>query len=136
MEYFDEIKALFKGCDSPESRYQKIIELGFQLPPMPDSLKTEENLVKGCQSLVYLHAKLVDEKFYFTASSDALISAGLAQLLLLAYQGKSPTFILKIRPTFLEDLGIPTSLSPGRSNGLASMYLQMQKFALNFLVKH
>ena len=134
MEPFEKVKALFKGCDDPEARYKKIIELGGKLPPMPPNEKVQENIVPGCQSLVYLSAEYVDEKIYFTAYSDALISAGLASLLIEAYSGQSPEFIVKNHPTFLEELGITASLTPGRSNGLASMYRSMQKHALNFLI--
>ena len=134
MESFERVKALFKGCDTPEDRYKKIIDLGSQLPPMSPNEKVQENIVPGCQSLVYLSAEFVDEKIYFTAYSDALISAGLASLLIEAYNGLPPEFIVKNHPTFLEELGITTSLTPGRSNGLASMYRSMQKHALNILV--
>lgn len=128
------VKDLFKNCSTKELIYQKIIELGKTIPKMPEKYKTPEYLVSGCQSIVYLHAELVEKKVYFTAFSEALISAGLAALLIEAYQGQSPEMILKVRPTFLEDLQIPALLSPGRSNGLASMYLRMQKIALNFLL--
>lgn len=128
------VKDLFKDCFTKEQIYQKIIELGKTLPVMPEKYKTPEYLVNGCQSIVYLHAEFIEKKIYFTAFSEALISAGLAALLIQAYQGQSPETILKVRPTFLEDLQIPALLSPGRSNGLASMFLRMQKIALNFLL--
>ena len=134
MNTFQEIIELFKGCATPQLRYQKIIELGSKLPPMPLEHKTEDTIVPGCQSVVYMYARQEREVIRLTASSDALISAGLAMLLLLAYDGKSPEFILKNPPTFLERLQIASSLSPGRSNGVASMYRHMQKSALNFLV--
>lgn len=134
LQSHQQAKDLFKDCSTKERIYQKIIELGKTLPEMPEKHKTSENLVNGCQSLVYLHAELVEKKVYFTAFSEALISAGLAALLIQAYQGQSPETILKIRPSFLEELQIPAVLSPGRSNGLASMYLRMQKISLNFLL--
>jgi len=124
------VLSLFKECDSSELKVKKLIELGRSLPPMSDTLKTEENRVVGCQSIVYLHSTIKEEKIYFTASSEALISSGLAALLIEAYSGLSPETILQSKPSFLEDLGIYASLSPGRSNGLSSMLLRMQKDAL------
>lgn len=135
MDSFDEVKNLFKNLQTPEEKYQKIIELGRKLPQIDPSLKIPENIVKGCQSTVYLSSEMINGKIYFYASSDALISAGLAALLILAYSGQSPETILQNKPTFLEDLQIYTSLSPGRSNGLANMYLRMQQEALKYLVK-
>lgn len=134
MDHFLAVKELFQGCDTPEKKYQKIIECGRSLPSMPPDLKIPENIVSGCQSIVYLHCQMLEGKLFFTAASDALISSGLAALLLKAYNGHPPEFLLKNKPTFLNELQINTSLSPGRSNGLASMFLRMQKNALNFLV--
>lgn len=130
----EHIYSIFHGCTEPSDRYKKLIELGKELPPMPSPLQVEENLVPGCQSLVYLHPTLREGKIFFTAASDALISSGLANLLLLAYNGESPETLLKEKPTFLESLGISASLSPNRSNGLASIFLKMQKHALHFLI--
>ncbi len=134
MKDFSLVKNLFTNCFTPENLYQKIIALGRELPPMDLIYKTSENIVKGCQSIVYLHTEMREDKLFFSAFSDALISAGLAALLLKAYNGETPETILQNPPTFLEDLQIYTSLTPGRSNGLASMFLRMQKDALNFLV--
>lgn len=133
MDPFFQIDALFQGCETPHEKYKKIIELGRTLPPFPEEAKRDENIVRGCQSIVYLSAEMRDEKLFFKAASDALISAGLAALLLKAYNGQSPEFILAGKPTFIEKHGIGSSLSPGRSNGLASMFLQMQKYALKYL---
>ncbi|NGX58986.1 MAG: Cysteine desulfuration protein SufE [Chlamydiae bacterium] len=134
MKDFSTVKNLFKNCFTPENLYQKIIALGRELPPIDSGYKTPENIVKGCQSIVYLHTEMRENKLFFSAFSDALISAGLAALLLKAYNGETPETILQNPPTFLGDLQIHTSLTPGRSNGLASMFLRMQKDALNFLV--
>ncbi len=133
MKDFSEIKRLFHHLSSPQQRYEKIIELGRKLPPIPPQQKIPANIVKGCQSVVYLYAENIDGKMFYHAASDALISSGLAALLLLAYNGASPEVVLKEKPLFLEDLQIYASLSPGRSNGLANMYFQMQKSALKFL---
>lgn len=130
----DHVKNLFQGVLSPQDRYQRIIELGRKLPPMPPEYKTDENIVKGCQSIVYLHSQMEDGKIFYYAHSEALISAGLAALLIRAYSGQPPEVILKSKPTFLEELQILGSLSPSRSNGLANMFLRMQQDSLKFLI--
>lgn len=132
MTGFTSIKDLFKNCTSPQEKYQKIIELGKQLPAFPEEKKISENIIQGCQSIVYFDSKLQNGKLFFSAYSDALISSGLAYLLITAYNDHSPEFILKTPPTFLQQLQINTSLTPGRSNGLASMFLRMQQDALKY----
>ncbi len=127
------VKLLFSSCLTAEQKYTKIIELGRKLPPFPPSLKTEENLVKGCQSRMYLHSTLSDGKVFFQLDSEALISAGLGALLIFVYHEESPDAILSCPPLFLEELEIHKSLSPSRSNGLASLFLRMKKEALKFL---
>lgn len=134
MTLFTDVKNLFTDCHTPQDRYQKIIELGKGLSPMDDKHKTKENIVSGCQSIVYLHTEMREEKMFFTATSDALISAGLAALLIKAYSGLAPELVLKSQPIFLEELDLFTSLSPSRSNGLSSMLLRMQQDTLKFLV--
>ncbi|MDN3506618.1 MAG: SufE family protein [Simkaniaceae bacterium] len=131
---FSLVKELFENCKTPEDRYQKIISLGKNLPPIAEIHKTTDNIVPGCQSIVYLHTEMRADNLYFTAASDALISSGLAGLLILAYNGHPPESVLKYKPTFLEELQITTSLTPGRSNGLASMYTRMQQDSLKFLI--
>ena len=118
----------------PRKKYEKIIELGRQLPAYPFEYKTPDRLVKGCQSAMYLHTQLVDGRIQFLAFSEALISSGLAALLLTVYNDESPEAILTCPPDFLEELGIHGSLSPGRSNGLASLFQRMKQEALNFLM--
>lgn len=128
------IESDFAGCSLPEMIYQKIIEWGKKLPPFNPEWKNEENLVSGCQSLMYLHAETQEGKIYFYAASDALISAGLAALLIEAYNGETPETVLTSPPLFLDSIGIPASLTPGRANGLASLYLKMKQEALKFLI--
>jgi cysteine desulfuration protein SufE len=128
------VKLLFDGCTHPEQKYRKIIELGRRLAPYPAEFKTPEHLVKGCQSAMYLYSQLADGKVQFHAFSEALISAGLAALLLAVYHDESPDAILTCPPRFLEELGIQDTLSPGRSNGLASLFQRMKQEALNFLI--
>lgn len=134
MDDFADVKTLFQFCSTPEEKYQKIIELGRQLPPMPEEYRTGEHIVQGCQSIVYLYSEINEGKVLFYAHSEALISAGLAALLIKAYSGLSPKEILKSKPTFLEELQISGSLSPSRSNGLANMFLRMQQDAVKFLI--
>jgi len=127
-------KQLFGSCATPEQKYIKIIELGRSLPQFCSSLKTDDRLVKGCQSRMYLSSSFSDGKVLFQLDSEALISAGLGALLLFVYNGETPEAILSCPPLFLEELEIHKSLSPSRSNGLASLLLRMKQEALNFLV--
>ena len=131
----DEIKKLFSGL-TEEARYEKIIELGKKLIKLSPDEKTPANFVPGCQSAMYLKAEYKDGKVYFNADSDALISAGLARILIEVYNGESPEVILKCPPTYLEELGISASLTPSRANGLYSIHLKMKKEALRFLVDY
>lgn len=134
LEKQERVKLLFSSCVTAELKYIKIIELGRTLPPLADSLKTEDRLVKGCQSRMYLISNFSEGKVLFQLDSEALISAGLGALLLFVYHEETPEAILSCPPLFLEDLEIHNSLSPSRSNGLASLFLRMKKEALNFLV--
>ena|ERR1700722_2134434 len=129
-----QVKLLFAECTTSAQKYEKIIELGRQLPLYPPELKTPERLVKGCQSTMYLHSEIIDGNIFFQAHSEALISAGLAALLLKVYHGEPPEAILRCHPQFLEELGVYGALSPGRANGLASLFQRMKQEALNFLI--
>ncbi len=119
---------------SREELYQTIMEMGRELPPFEESWKTEENLVTGCQSILYLYSALNQDKLFFYAFSDALISKGLAALLISFYNGRTPEDVLKIPPTFIEELNIPQALSPSRAGGLASLHLKMKQQALQHLI--
>lgn len=134
MKNFDlkveEISALFSKLSSPEAKYEKLIALGKTLGDYPDSAKTPQHLVPGCQSTLYLHCEIKNSLLYFSAHSDALISAGLAALLVDTYSGETPEMIIRNKPQFVQDLGILASLSPTRANGLANLYLQMRKIAI------
>lgn len=130
-----QVERLFADCRTREDIYQKIIELGRQLPPLNEVDKTENNRVQGCQSQTYLSVIFQDGVLTFAASSDALISAGLAALLILVYNNEPPEVLLKCPPEFLERLQIQTSLTPNRSNGLYSMHLKMKQEALAKLVQ-
>ena len=131
----NEVKELFAPYPSEELKYQKIIELGRAIPPLDPAYKIPENIVKGCQSTMYLHSFMEDGRVIFQAASDALISSGLAAILLKVYSGESPETILKCPPGYLEDLGISASLTPSRANGLYSIHLRMKQDALRWLMQ-
>lgn len=128
------IKEIFTSCPTPESRYQKIIELGRDLPRLDNTHKIPENIVGGCQSTLYLHSYKDGNNIVFEAESDALISAGLAALLVMVYSGETPETVLKCPPSYLEELGISASLTPNRANGLYSLHLRMKQDALKQLM--
>ncbi|MEX0961592.1 MAG: SufE family protein [Simkaniaceae bacterium] len=130
---FDHVKKLFTPLTMPEERYKKIIELGFALSPYPLDKKTPEHLVPGCQSTLYLFTSFHEDKLNFLADSDALISRGLAALLILAYRDFSIKDIVTHPPLFLKELNLLSSLSPTRSNGLLSLYTLMRSQALSFI---
>lgn len=131
----DEIRALFATCPNQDEKYKKIIELGKQLPRLKLEDKNPENIVKGCQSVMYLHTFTKNGLIYFEAESEALISSGLAAILLHVYNGETAETILTCPPTFLDDLGISASLTPSRANGLYSVHLRMKQEALKILTK-
>lgn len=128
------IKEMFLACPSEEVKYEKIIELGQKQTPLPAAYKTSENLVKGCQSQVYLYSSWRENVIVFETESDALISAGLARLLTEVYSGEPAEVILKCPPTYLDELGISSSLTQNRANGLYSIHLRMKQDALKLLV--
>ncbi len=129
-----EMKKIFASLP-PAQRYETLIQMGRALPPLSPALKTPDRLVSGCQSTLYLSTTLQDGNLFFEASADALISAGLAALLIAIYSGESPFTVLKCPPHFIEELGLSASLSPNRSSGLAHIYLKMKQDALKYLIK-
>lgn len=128
------LTALFAACPSEEAKYQKIIELGRQLTSFPLQHKSPINIVKGCQSIMYLHSERCGDQIIFTAASEALISAGLAAILINVYSGETAETILKCPPLYLEHLGLHASLTPSRANGLYSIHLRMKQDALKCLM--
>jgi cysteine desulfuration protein SufE len=130
---FDEIRQTFSSFKTAEERYNFLMDLGKKLPFYSDTLKTPDRLVPGCQSQLWLSTTFANGKLSFNAHSDALISKGLAALLIWAYNGCSPEELLRNPPQFLQELGIFASLSPSRSNGLAQVYVRMQKEAIQYL---
>jgi cysteine desulfuration protein SufE len=128
------IKAIFAACPTPEARYQKIIELGRQLPSFNSSSRTPANLVPGCQSIMYLEATLQGSVLILNADSEALISKGLAALLIYVYSGEAPATVAHCPPTFIQEIGLHNALSPARSSGLASLYHKLRQEALKYLL--
>jgi cysteine desulfuration protein SufE len=126
---------LFAKCLTVESRYQQIIDLGKTQISLDATIKTPENLVQGCQSKMYLHSSFTGGKVLFQTESDAIISAGLGILLTRVYSGEAPDVILKCPPAYIDELGILASLTPGRANGLGSIYLRMKQDALKYYMQ-
>jgi cysteine desulfuration protein SufE len=112
-----------------------IMELGQKLPDMPESEKTEDNIVKGCQSKVWLSAGLEDDKVYFRADSNTAITKGLVSLLLRIYNGQKPDDILQSDLYFMNRIGMERFIGTQRSNGFAAMIRQMKLYALAFKTK-
>lgn len=135
LEKQRKVKELFASCQNEEMKYEKIIELGKQQARLDEKEKTAQNFVPGCQSQMYLRSYLRDGKMFFEADSDALISFGLAAILIKAYNGEDPETVLKCPPTYLEELGIGASLTPSRANGLYSIHLRMKQDALKLYMQ-
>ncbi len=125
-----EVADEFSLFDDWMQKYEHIIELGKDLPLIKDRYKTDDNLIKGCQSRVWLHSELNDGKVYFTADSDAIITKGLIALMIRVLSGQAPKEIYGTELTFLPAIGLNEHLSPTRSNGLVSMIKQMKMYAL------
>lgn len=116
-----------------EKRYQRIIDLGKALPVMPESLKTEANKVRGCQSQVWLSAELTSgSHVVYQVDSDAMIVRGLAALLVSVYSGHTPQEIIAAGSDFLTQIGLTSHLSQSRANGLAAMVRQFKNYAVAF----
>ncbi len=132
----DDIIEEFGAFDDWLDRYQLLIDLGSEQPPLDEQYKTDNNLIEGCQSRVWLQADFIDGKVFFCAESDALIVKGIVALLIKVYSGHTPDEILSSDLYFVEAIGLKEHLSPTRSNGLLSMIKQMRLYALAFKAKH
>ncbi len=128
----DEIIEEFLDFDDWMDRYQLLIDLGSEQEPLDDKYKTEQNLIDGCQSRVWLQADLVDGRIHFQAESDALIVKGIVTLLVRVLSDHTPQEILDADLYFIERIGLREHLSPTRSNGLLAMLRQMKMYALAF----
>ena len=116
-------------------RYNYLIELGNDLPAIDPQYRTNEYLINGCQSRVWLHADLVNEKIEFKADSDAIIVKGIVALLVKVLSGRTPAEILENELYFIEEIGLKQNLSPTRSNGLLAMVKKMKLYALAYQAK-
>jgi cysteine desulfuration protein SufE len=134
-EIQDEIIEEFSGFDDWMDKYQLLIDLGNEQEPLADKYKTENNLIDGCQSRVWLQADLTDGKIHFSAESDALIVKGIVALLIRVLSDHTPKEILDADLYFIEEIGLKEHLSPTRSNGLLAMVKQMRMYALAFSQK-
>ncbi len=128
----DEIIEEFELFDDWEGKYEYIIDLGKKLAPFKEEFKTEDHIIKGCQSRVWLHAELNGDKVVFTADSDAIIVKGLISMLVKVLSGHTPEEIIQADLYFMERVGLQQHLAQTRSNGLASMLKQMKTYALAF----
>ena len=134
-EIQDEIIAEFSDFNDWMDRYQLLIDLGNEQAPLEEKYKTEDNLIEGCQSRVWLQADYVDGKIEFQAESDALIVKGIIALLIKVLSGHTPDEILGADLYFIDRIGLHEHLSPTRSNGLLSMVKQIRMYALAFKAK-
>ncbi len=129
-EIQEEIVDEFLMFDDWMERYEYIIELGKSLPLIDEQYKLDENLIKGCQSKVWLHSEIENDKLLFTADSDAILTKGIVALLLRVYSDQSPQDIIKADTDFIDQIGLQEHLSPTRANGLVSMLKQIKLYAI------
>jgi cysteine desulfuration protein SufE len=129
-EIQQEIIEEFELFDDWEQKYEYIIDLGKKLPTLPESEKTEDRIIKGCQSRVWLKSELKDGKIHYSADSDAIIVKGLVSLLLRVYNQQVPQEIVAAEPEFIDKIGLSQHLAQTRSNGLRSMVKQMKLDAM------
>ena len=134
-EIQDEIIEEFSEFDDWMDKYQMLIDMGNDQPPLDDKYKTESNLIDGCQSRVWLQADYADGVITFSAESDALIVKGIVSLLIRVLSGHSPKEIMDADLYFIDRIGLSDHLSPTRSNGLLSMVKQMRMYAVAFNMK-
>ncbi len=131
-EIQDEIVDEFSMFDDWMQRYEYMIELGKSLPLIDDKYKVDENLIKGCQSKVWVHAELEGDKLAFTADSDAIITKGIVAILIRAYSNQHPAAIFEADNKFIDEIGLKEHLSPTRANGLVSMIKQLKMYAIAY----
>ena len=134
-EIQNEIIEEFSGLDDWMDKYQLLIDLGNELTPLDERYKTEQNLIDGCQSRVWLQADFINGLIHFTAESDALIVKGIVSLLIRVLSDQTPQEILDADLYFIEEIGLKEHLSPARSNGLVAMVKQIRAYALAFSAK-
>lgn len=128
----EEIVDEFSMFDDWMERYEYIIELGKNLPLIKEEFKTEDNLIKGCQSKVWLQGEKKDDKIVFTADSDAILTKGIIAILIRTFSNQKASDILEADMSFIDQIGLKEHLSPTRANGLVSMIKNIKMYALAF----
>jgi len=128
----EEIIDEFSMFEDWMQRYEYIIELGKSLPIIDAKYQVEENLIKGCQSQVWLHAENVNGNVVFTANSDAILTKGIIAILIRVFSNQKPKDIVEAELSFIDEIGLKEHLSPTRANGLVSMIKQIRIYALAF----
>ena len=128
----EEIKEEFMQFEDWMERYEYMIDLGRSLPLIDETYKTDEYIIKGCQSKVWVYAELKDDKLVFTADSDAIITKGIIAILIRAFSNQHPSDIMNAETGFIDEIGLKEHLSPTRANGLVSMIKQIKLYALAF----
>lgn len=136
QEIQNEIIDEFDLFDDWEERYQFMIDLGKSLPKIKDEFKTEQNIIKGCQSKVWLHGENIDDKVVFTADSDAILTKGIIAILVRTFSNQKPKDILDANMDFIDTIGLKEHLSATRANGLVSMIKNIKMYALAFESKN
>ncbi len=127
-----EIVEEFSMFDDWMQRYEYMIELGKSLPLISEEYKTDDNIIKGCQSKVWVHAELEGDKLVFTADSDAIITKGIIAILIRAFSDQKPKDIIEADTAFIDEIGLKEHLSPTRANGLVSMIKQLKMYAIAY----
>ena len=131
----EELTDEFSMFDDWMQRYEYMIELGKSLDIIDPKYKTDDRLINGCQSKVWLHSEMKDGKIIFTADSDAIITKGIVAILVRVFSGQEPQDILNANTSFIDEIGLKEHLSPTRANGLVSMIKQMKLDAMAFQAK-
>lgn len=132
QEIQTEIVEEFSMFSNWEERYQYMIDLGKSLPLIDSKYKTDDNLIKGCQSKVWVHAELNNDKIVFTADSDAIITKGIIAILIRVFSNQRPKDIMEANTDFIDKIGLKEHLSPTRANGLVSMIKQLKMYAIAY----
>lgn len=131
-EIQNEIIDEFSMFEDWEERYQYMIDLGKTLPLIEEQYKTDDHIIKGCQSKVWVHAEMNKEKVEFTADSDAIITKGIIAILIRVFSNQHPKDIIEANTDFIDEIGLKEHLSPTRANGLVSMIKQLKMYAIAY----
>ena len=132
QEIQEELVDEFSMFEDWMQRYEYMIELGKTLPLIDEAYKTDQNIIKGCQSKVWVHAEMEDDKVRFTADSDAIITKGIIAILIRVFSNQHPQDIIDADMGFIDEIGLKEHLSPTRANGLVSMIKQLRMYAIAY----